>query len=117
MIQDAHRGASATERRRRARRPVKGVRVSLPVDGKVLDVSPLGVAIQGSERLARGQNNRFLLRRGWHHLRINGRVRWCAVVKTNHKRADTDPPVYRAGIALEVPSTKALRFLWRCIYT
>ena len=104
----------ADEKRRRGRCPAKNLRVTTPIHGKVLDLSPLGMAVESSESLTIGQNRRFVLWRGWHRLQVNGTVRWCALVKTERERAGTVCPVYRAGIALEVPGPEAVRFLKRC---
>ncbi len=104
----------AEEKRRRVRRQAEHLRVTPPIDGKVLDLSPLGMAIEASEGLTIGHNYWFLLRQGWHDIRIDGTVRWCALVETRRKRNGIICPVYRAGIALETPGPKALRFLKRC---
>lgn len=104
----------AEEKRRRGRRRAKDLRVTHPIDGKVLNLSPLGIAIEASDSLTIGQNYWFLLRQGRDHFRIDGTVRWCALVKTKRQRAGTVCPVYRAGVALEVPGPEALRFLESC---
>ncbi len=102
---------TAEERRRRGRRPVNNLRVTAPFDGKVLDLSLLGMGVEASEDLTTGRSLRLLLRRGWRRLRIDGTVRWCSVV--DYQRDGVGPvyAVYRAGIALEAPSPKAVQFL------
>ncbi len=104
----------AEEKRRRDRRRAKDLRITPPIDGKVLNLSSLGVAIEASEALTIGESYWFLLRWGGYHFRIDGTVKWCALVKTKRQRAGTVSPVYRAGVALEVPGPEALRFLKSC---
>ena len=112
MVQIAYRPRRAGSRR--GRRQVKELWIISPICGKVLNLSPLGMAIEALEGLTIGQYYSFLLRRGSHNIRNGGTVRWCALVKTEREKAGTVHPVYQAGIAFKVPGPSTLRFLERC---
>ena len=88
------------ERRRSARVRIPDTHGSLIVslDGKVLDISVAGMAIETHSRLAPHHRISLRLRKGPELLQLNGRVVWCFLQGTRANEQGETVPVYRAGI-------------------
>lgn len=99
------------ESRRRSRRPSPRLRLLRPVQGEVVDVSPLGLGITSSSPLKVGHFYSILVRRGMRVKKLAGRVAWCTLTKTELIAARTALPVFRAGIEIDHLQPSAWRFL------
>ena len=99
------------EARHRARVRTADLQLIRPVLGSVVDISPLGMGIRSSNPLEVGRFYSLLVRRGLRVKRMNGRVAWCALTKTDLIATGTSLPVYRAGIEIEHLEPSAWRFL------
>jgi PilZ domain len=89
-----------TSERRDARFAVEGVRGSflLTADARVVNLSIDGMAIETETPLEVGRTYSLVLARGEHSLRIEGRVVWCSLVRTQRGESDEIHAIYRAGI-------------------
>ncbi len=89
-----------SDRRRSARVRIPDTHGSLIVslDGKVLDISVAGMAIETHSRLAPHHRISLRLRKGPELLQLNGRVVWCFLQGTRANDRGETVPVYRAGI-------------------
>ena len=88
------------ERRGSPRARVSGVRVQLPVSGKVLDASIDGIAIETTEGLRRGWSYAFKMAVGAKIVSVPGKVSWCRLVGTQETENGDVRPVFRLGVAL-----------------
>jgi hypothetical protein len=89
-----------SERRRSARVQLADTHGNLIVslDGKVLDISVAGMAIETHSRLAPHHRISLRLRKGPELLQLQGRVVWCFLQGTRANDRGETVPVYRAGI-------------------
>ena len=89
-----------SERRRSARVQLADTHGNLIVslDGKVLDISVAGMAIETHSRLAPHHRISLRLRKGPELLQLQGRVVWCFLQGTRANDHGETVPVYRAGI-------------------
>lgn len=88
------------DRRRSARVRIPDTHGNLIVslDGKVLDISVAGMAIETHSRLAPHHRISLRLRKGPELLELAGRVVWCFLQGTRANERGETVPVYRAGI-------------------
>lgn len=92
--------SNATERRRSPRVQLADTHGNLIVslDGKVLDISVAGIAIETHSRLSPHHRISLRLRKGPELLQLQGRVVWCFLQGTRATGQGETLPVYRAGI-------------------
>jgi hypothetical protein len=69
------------------------------------------MGIRSSNPLEVGRSYSLLVRRGLRVKRMNGRVAWCTLTKTDLIATGTSLPVFRAGIEIEHLEPSAWRFL------
>ena len=91
----------ASDKTRHSRRDkVSGVRVQLPVSGKVLNAGTAGIAIEATESLRTGWSYAFRMTVGPTVVSIPGRVAWCKRVGAAETAKSESQPTYRIGVAL-----------------
>lgn len=78
-----------------------GLRVVRPFRGEIVDVSGLGLGVETSQGVKVRQEYKILIRRGLRLKRLQGRVKWCSMGRSATSEADSQPLVFRVGIALE----------------
>ena len=88
------------ERRGSPRARVSGVRVQLPVSGKVLNASVEGIAIETTEGLRSGWSYAFKMAVGAKVVSVPGKVSWCRRVGTRKTENGDVLPVFKLGVAL-----------------
>ncbi len=90
----------AAERRRSPRVQLTDTHGNLIIslDGKVLDISVAGIAIETHSRLSPHHRISLRLRKGPELLQLQGRVVWCFLQGTRANGQGEAVPVYRAGI-------------------
>ncbi len=88
------------ERRRSPRQEISGLRVHLPVAGRVLNASAGGVAIEATDSLKCGWSYAFKMGEGSRVVRIPGKVAWCKLVGTRGAGNGDVKPLFELGIAL-----------------
>lgn len=98
-------GRGRTVRRDRQRRPPRsrllGVTAESPgLDFKLLELSPIGMSIETTQRLSVGEVRMFILRHKHGMVRLEGEVRWSRLHLTSETAEDGTQPRYRAGFAL-----------------
>jgi hypothetical protein len=92
--------SAEADRRRSGRVRIPDTHGSLIVslDGKVLDISVAGMAIETHSRLAPHHRISLRLCKGPELLQLEGRVVWCFLQGTRATERGETVPVYRAGI-------------------
>ena len=87
------------ERRTHNRFQVRSSRLRSPtLKGTVINLSPVGMAIETHQSLRIGAQYHFLLDREGKPMRFEGRVLWCRLSATVPGADGDVTPVYRAGI-------------------
>jgi hypothetical protein len=104
---------SESERRRsrRVHLPDTHGQLVVSLDGRVLDISIAGVAIETNSRLAPQHRIALRLHRGDELLTLQGRVVWCFLQGTRSANRGESVPVYRAGIEFSDVLTDSSRDL------
>jgi Tfp pilus assembly protein PilZ len=92
-----------SERRGHSRHPVEGVSGSFlfSTEGKILNLSLDGMALETSDYLQLGRSYTLKLVRDDEELVLQGRVVWCRMVGTARKEGGDVGPVYSAGVEFE----------------
>jgi hypothetical protein len=91
------------ERRSHPRHPVTGVTGSFlfSTDGRILNLSLDGVALETSDYLQVGRVYSLKLAQEDEELLLKGRVVWCRMVATSRSEAGEQHPLYNAGVQFE----------------
>ncbi len=93
-------GPAQLERRHHPRHSLTGLRVRLPVSGRVLNASVGGIAIEATKSLRCGWSYAFKLGEGRRAIRIPGKVAWCRLTGRQGTEDGVPVPVFDLGISL-----------------
>lgn len=101
------------ERRGHARHTVAGVSgtFQFSTDGRILNLSLDGMALETSAYLQVGRSYLLKLEQNEEELQLRGRVVWCRMVRTDRNRQGDVAPVYAAGVHFEDQLSETAREL------
>ncbi len=94
--------AGGSERRQHPRHPVAGVSGTFlfSTEGKILNLSLDGMAVETSDYLQVGRTYSLKLAQAGEELLLMGKVVWCRMVRTDRSLGDIKP-IYAAGVRFE----------------
>ena len=93
------RASRTVDRRRNPRFPIANTDIgNHTIQGRVLDLSRAGMAIEAQEALRPGERYELTLTIGEHVETVEARVLWCRLAATRRLEGGEVAPVYRAGI-------------------
>lgn len=88
------------EARRHRRQTVGDLRLSNPIQGRVLDITVSGLGIETHSPVPVLMHSAFMISDGRRRSTIRGEVRWCRLTGTVPLPNGEVAPVYRAGIEI-----------------
>lgn len=87
------------------------IRIVSPVQGEVVDLTPLGIEIECLGALRAGRRHSFLLKRGFSSERLRTRVKWCFLERSEPGASPSSPARYHCCLEAEGLDPRVLRFL------
>jgi hypothetical protein len=88
------------EARRHGRQPVGDLRLSNPIQGRVLDITVSGLGVETHAPVPVLMQSAFMISDGRRRSTIRGEVRWCRLTGTVPLPNGEIAPVFRAGIEI-----------------